>query len=146
MKVILLALVVSLLSPLAFATDEVYMPDTIVYMNLGKAMYRGQVSGRMELKNAGPRDLTDITYDIQGMGFSARDNCPKVLTAGNSCKITITYVAQVPGYVSATMWVKTSDKNYDVRVSASSEDNPWGPGNGGVGGGFPPRPPVFPRP
>lgn len=137
MKVILAAVLVSFLSPLAFAGDEIYTPDTIVYMNLGKAPYRGQVSGRMELKNAGPNDLTDIRYDINGMGFSARDNCPKVLPAGKSCKITITYWAQLPGYVSASMWLKTSDKNYDVRISASSEENPFG---------NIPRPPAFPRP
>jgi hypothetical protein len=141
MKVILSAILVSMLSPLAFAGDEIYVPDTIVYMNLGQAPYRGQVSGRMELKNAGPNDLTDIRYDIQGMGFSARDNCPKVLPAGKSCKITITFWAQFPGYVSASMWLKTSDKNYDVRIAASSADDPFRgiPRN-------PPTPPRFPRP
>ncbi|MNK97946.1 hypothetical protein D3C87_1182960 [compost metagenome] len=141
MKVILIAVLVSFLSPLAFAGDEIYMPDTIVYMNLGQAPYRGQVSGRLELKNAGPNELTDIRHDIQGPGFSARDNCPKVLAVGKSCKIKVTYSAMLPGYVSAAMWVKTSDKNYDVRISASSADDPFRgiPRN-------PPTPPRFPRP
>ena len=125
------------LTTFAVAADEIYTPDTIVYMNLGRAPFRGQVSGRMELKNAGPNDLTDIRYDISGPGFSARDNCPKVLAPQKSCRITITYWAQIPGYVSASMWLKTSDKNYDIRISASSDEDPFRDM---------PRPPTFPRP
>lgn len=142
MKNSLIVILLSMLAPAAFASEESFTPEVPVVMNLGTAPYRGSVSARMILSNEGPNDLTSISYSLRAPAFSARDNCPKVLAPQKSCRITVTYTALLPGYASGTMKVRTSDKTYIVSLSAYGQDDPWRnmpPPN-------PPRPPVFPRP
>lgn len=144
LKASLIVILLSMLAPGAFASEETFTPDVPVVMNLGTAPYRGSVSAKMILSNAGPSDLTNISHSVNSPAFTARNNCPKVLAPQKSCKITVTFTAFFSGYASATMKVRTSDKNYIVSLSAYGQDDPWRnmPPNPPV----PPRPPVFPRP
>lgn len=144
MKTSLIVILLTLTASGAFASEEAYTPEVPVIMNLGTAPYRGSASAKMILSNAGPSDLTNISYSINSPAFSARDNCPKVLAPQKSCRITVTFTAFFSGYASATMRVRTSDKIYNVSLSAYGQDDPWRnmPPNPPV----PPRPPVFPRP
>lgn len=140
MKAFLFATLLTLVAPLANAGEPVQAIEGrdqwhIVYLDLGRAPYRGATSGRMTLTNQGPGELTNIKWSISGPGFSAKDNCPKALPVGESCRIKITYWSTIPGYVSGMMKVTTSDKKYEVRLSAYGEDDPFR---------NIPRPPTYP--
>jgi hypothetical protein len=138
LKNILLAAVVALSALPAFAEDTNYQGPIMVYMSLGQAPYRGSVSGDLKLENKGPNPLTDIHYTISGMGFSARDNCPKSLPVGQSCRIRVTFQATSGTFGSGAMSVTTSDKSYEVQLTATSANDPFNPGGPG-NPGFPPR-------
>lgn len=112
--------------------------ETIV-MSIGSAPYRGTARGHLELKNTGEQDLTNIVWDLKGPSFSAKDNCPKALPSGKSCRIYVQYWNTFPGSASATLRVYTSDKDYIVTVMAYGERDPF------EGMPNPPRPPI-PRP
>ncbi|MNY60929.1 hypothetical protein D3C86_1975490 [compost metagenome] len=106
---------------------------------MGSAPYRGYAEGRLTLTNKGPNPLTNIRYKIRGMGFTAKDNCPKVVAVNESCRIKVTYWNQFPGGASGELSVTTSDKSYEVQLSAYGQNDPWG--------NVPPRPGnPFPRP
>jgi|GEM_PF-1718886 len=115
----------------------------LVFMSLGTVPYNGSATGRLVLTNRGPALLTGIKYSIRGMGFRASDNCPKELAVGASCRIKVTYWNTFGGSASADMMVKTSDKNYQVTITATGLRDPWNGTNPGPT--FPPNP-RFPRP
>ena len=116
----------------------------LVYMSLGVVPYNSTATGRLTLSNRGPGLLTGIKYSIRGMGFRASDNCPKELAVGASCRIKITYWNTFGGSASADMFVKTSDKSYQVTITATGLRDPWNGTNPG-NPTFPPNP-RFPRP
>lgn len=119
------ALMFSAMAAQAEVLDAAIPQDEIIYMSLGRAPYNGVTRGSLELKNTGAKNLTQIVWDISGMGFSAQDNCPKELVPGKACKIFVTYWNTFPGPASGTLKVWTSDKNYKVQVSAWGEEDPF---------------------
>ncbi|KHD89294.1 MAG: hypothetical protein OM95_03955 [Bdellovibrio sp. ArHS] len=133
MKTFLLVLAV-VFSVSAQAQEVGANQTEVIYMGLGSAPYNGVARGSLQLKNTGEQDLTKIVWDIQGMGFSAKDNCPTSLKPGKSCQIFVTYWNTFPGHASGTLLVWTSDKNYKVNLSAYGQQEIR-----------PPNPPVPPR-
>lgn len=126
MKSLLLA-VALFVSPATNARDLPRSPEDqtqLVLLMIGQAPFQGSIFGDLKLSNTGDTDITRIHWDLKGYNFSATDNCPEVLAPGRSCRIRISYYNSAPGYASASLLVWTSEKTYDVRVSASGAEDP----------------------
>ncbi|MEN0058352.1 MAG: choice-of-anchor D domain-containing protein [Bdellovibrio sp.] len=131
---ILLSSLLFFAAPVAFANDmEALKVTEVITMNFGTVSYGGSASSALQLQNTGGVNITNISWKISGFGFSAKDNCPRALAPGQSCRILVRFVNTTPGPAMGELLVYTSDKNYKVNLYAVGQRDPM------------PNPPI-PRP
>jgi hypothetical protein len=82
--------------------------DSRYYVNFGRVRV-GQTAYRgFTLRNTGYVPLVIRDFDVSGRDFSADDNCPTILRAGQRCSFEVYFSPWMEGYSTGSLYVSTS--------------------------------------
>lgn len=110
--------------------DDIHAQTERYRYNFGQVRVNRSETTSFSLRNRGSLPIYINDIDIEGNGFRKNDNCPRILTRGDSCRVRVRFEPHSVGRYEGRLDIELTP-NEDIRVDLRGRGVRGGRGGGG---------------